>query len=248
MITIALIVTIPLIILSIIGQKKIHIKSELTINKNTDDVWEVMGKQFGDVHLWSSNFKNSKPAGDKIFEGIDYSQRITLTDRGETIQVLDTFDSANYKLTYHSSKGLPEIAKTAVGIWSLKPIQNNQTMVVLEFNMESKNIIGYLLSPIIKLNFPLTLWRPFQVTACNWSKYSSAPHLINSSGISSLANLVVVVTQSIPPLILSLLIRSIIILDLPILGERIALPDVFDGINSRISACNLFFSSGVIFG
>jgi hypothetical protein len=151
MITIALIIAIPLITLSIIGQQKTHVKSELTINKNTDEVWEVMGKQFGDVHLWSSNFKDSKPAGDKIFEGIDYSQRITITDRGETIQVLDTFDSANYKLTYHISKGLPGIAKTAVGIWSLKPIQNNQTMVVLEFNMESKNIIGYLLSPIIKL-------------------------------------------------------------------------------------------------
>ena len=151
MVTLALIILIPLFVLSIIGQQKIHIKRELTINKSIDNVWLVMGKQFGEVHLWSSNFKDSKPSGEKLYDGINYSQRITTTERGETIQVLDSFDSANYKLMYHISKGLPSIAKSAVGIWSLKSMQNQQTIVVLEFEMESKNILGYLLAPMIKL-------------------------------------------------------------------------------------------------
>ena len=151
MITTALIIIILIITLSVIGQRKIHVKKELSINDNVSNVWAVMGEQFGEVHLWSSNFKDSKPGGIKQFEGINYSQRITVTDRGETIQVLDAYDSTNYRLAYHITKGLPGIAKTAEGIWSLKPMQNKQTMVVLEFNMESKNMLGYLLSPIIKL-------------------------------------------------------------------------------------------------
>ena len=151
MIATSLIIAIPLVILGIIGQRKIHVKRELTINKNIAEVWEVMGNQFDEVHLWSSNFKSSKSGGDKKFEGIDYSSRVTITDRGETIQVLDVFDSNNYHLDYHITKGMPGIAKTARGIWYLKPSKDNQTLVVIEFKMESKNIIGYLISPIIKL-------------------------------------------------------------------------------------------------
>jgi hypothetical protein len=151
MITTVLIIAIPLLILGIIGQRKIHVKRELTINKNIDEVWEVLGKQFGEVHLWSSNFKDSKPGGDKKFDGIDYSFRATITDRGETIQLLDAFDPGNYRLAYHITKGMPGIAKSASGIWSLKPLENNQVTVVIEFDMEIKNMLGYLLSPLVKL-------------------------------------------------------------------------------------------------
>jgi hypothetical protein len=151
MITTILISAVPLIILALMGQRKIHLKRELTIHKNTDEVWGVVGKQFGEVHLWSSNFKDSKPGGDKQFEGIDYSYRATVTDRGETIQLLDAFDSENYSLAYHITKGMPGIAKSASGVWSLKPLKNNQTTVVIEFEMEVKNILGYLVSPLIKL-------------------------------------------------------------------------------------------------
>jgi hypothetical protein len=141
----------PLIILSIIGQRQIHVKRELTINKNREEVWEVVGEKFGEVHLWSSNFKDSKPGGDKQFEGIDYSFRATVTDRGETIQRLDAFDSENCRLAYHITKGMPGIAKRARGVWYLKSLKNNQTTVVLEFDLEVKNILGYLLSPVVKL-------------------------------------------------------------------------------------------------
>jgi hypothetical protein len=46
---------------------------------------------------------------------------------------------------------MPGIAKSASGVWSLKSLKNNQTTVVLEFDMEVKNILGYLLSPVVKL-------------------------------------------------------------------------------------------------
>jgi hypothetical protein len=151
MITTALIIATPLIILGIIGQRKIQVKRELTIHKNSEEVWRVLGEQFGEVHLWSSNFTDSKPGGEKRFKGIDYSYRATITDRGETIQLLDAFDSENYRLAYHITKGMPGVAKSATGVWSLKPLKSDQTTVSIEFEMEVKNILGYLLSPVIKL-------------------------------------------------------------------------------------------------
>lgn len=131
--------------------KKIHIQKEIEISKQIDEVWEVMGKQFAQVHLWSTNFKDSKPGGTVKFTDLDYSERITVTGRGETIQALDAFDSANHSLAYHITKGAPGIAKHASAVWSLKSTTPNKTTVVLEFNMETKGFVGFLMSPLIKL-------------------------------------------------------------------------------------------------
>ena len=128
-----------------------NIRKEMMIEKDIDAVWAVMGTQFAQVHLWSSNFFDSKPAGPAKFPGLDYSVRDTVTERGQTVQALDTFDATNFALTYHISKGAPKIAKRAVGMWSLKSIDKNSTTVIIEFIMETKGIIGFLLPALIKL-------------------------------------------------------------------------------------------------
>tara|TARA_R110000744_G_scaffold320650_2_gene426811 strand:- start:996 stop:1538 length:543 start_codon:yes stop_codon:yes gene_type:complete len=131
--------------------KRIHVQKELVVNKKVEEVWEVMGNQFARVHLWSTNFKDSKPGGSSKFPGLDYSARITVTDRGETIQELDAFDTAEHSLAYHISKGAPGIAKQASAIWSLNSDEADKTIVVLEFNMETKGFLGFLMTPMIKM-------------------------------------------------------------------------------------------------
>jgi len=110
-----------------------------------------MGVQYTKVHLWSTNFKDSKAGGNPKLPGLDYLHRITQTDRGETIQELDKFDNDHYMLIYHISKGAPEIAKTAVSIWSLTAIDSDKTKVKLEFQMETNGFKGLMLSSVIKL-------------------------------------------------------------------------------------------------
>ncbi|MFT7230585.1 MAG: hypothetical protein ACI9GO_001054 [Bacteroidia bacterium] len=45
------------------------------------------------------------------------------------------FNSENYRLAYHITKGIPGIAKSASGVWSLKPLKSNQTAVSIELEM-----------------------------------------------------------------------------------------------------------------
>jgi hypothetical protein len=139
-----------LIGLNFILEKQIHIKKELEISQNVEVVWEIMGKQFAQVDQWSTNFKTSKPGGSSTFAGLEYSERITLTNRGETIQVLDSFDSTKHKLTYHITKGKPGIAKQASAVWSLNTIDANKSTVILEFDMTTKGLLGFLMTPLIK--------------------------------------------------------------------------------------------------
>ena len=146
--------TLGIILLIVLGlyflmDKKIQVSQEMIIDKPVEEVWKVMGNQFAQVHLWSSNFKDSKPGGMAKFPGLDHSERITITERGETIQALDAFDSVAHSLSYHISKGAPSIAKDASAIWSLESTAPDQTKVLLEFNMETKGL-GFLMTPMIK--------------------------------------------------------------------------------------------------
>jgi hypothetical protein len=139
-----------LIGLYFIMDKKIQVKQELAIDAPIEKVWEIMGNQFAKIHLWSTNFKDSKPGGSSRFSGLEYSERITQTERGETVQELDAFDTTMHSLSYHISKGAPGIAKQANAVWSLKSDGANSTTVILEFYMETKGFLGFLMTPLIK--------------------------------------------------------------------------------------------------
>lgn len=114
-----------------------EIKVNVTIEKPIADVWEVMGNQFGEAHLWSSNFQTSKPGGEKKFEGIDYSLRDTTTPNGNTIQELRAFDANNFSFEYEITAGKPEIAKFVSSKWYLKETAEG-TVAHMDSVMEPK--------------------------------------------------------------------------------------------------------------
>jgi hypothetical protein len=123
---------------------------EVIIENNIEAIWEVMGNQFGDVHLWSSNFLESRPAGESVFQGLEYSTRVTVTERGETIQELDEFNTANHSLSYHITKGAPEVVEKASAVWSLSPKETNSTKAIFEFSMKVKDVVNEAMASKIK--------------------------------------------------------------------------------------------------
>jgi hypothetical protein len=127
------------------------IKVELTIEKSIQEVWEVMGSQYGYADKWSSNFKTSKPGGEAKFSGLEYSLRDTTTDRGNTIQELTAFDPNKFTLSYIITKGAPEIAKMADATWSLSVESENSTKVSMDFIMEPKMEINTEMETKIKM-------------------------------------------------------------------------------------------------
>jgi hypothetical protein len=138
-----------LVLLNFIIKRELHFEEELIIEKNIDEVWQVLGNQFAEVNIWSSNFKSSKPGGEPKLPGLDYLHRATTTEKGENFQELDEFDPVNYSLSYHVSRGVPGIAKSALGEWNLTQIENDQTRLNVHFILETKGLLGFILSPVI---------------------------------------------------------------------------------------------------
>lgn len=112
--------------------------AELTINRNIELVWNIMGEDFANVHQWATNFTDSKASGEKKFDGLDYSSRTTITERGTTVQTLDAYSPEKFSLEYTITEGAPEIAKVASSKWSLEKISDNETKVILDFYLEPK--------------------------------------------------------------------------------------------------------------
>ncbi|MBT5953784.1 hypothetical protein HOG98_03590 [bacterium] len=130
--------------------RTVTVIKKVTINKDINSAWVVLGKQFAEVHIWSSTFSHSKPAGDAEFPGLSFSRRITVTNRGETIHIIDMYDPESHSIAYHITKGIPSIAKTAIGLWSLEKIGPNQTTAIFEFQLDPRGILGSLLKPVIR--------------------------------------------------------------------------------------------------
>ena len=143
------VIAVALLLVHFFVNRTLQFTEEVIIEKPTGEVWEVLGNQFAEPHLWATNFKASKPGGKPKLSGLAYKHRATVTDNGDNWQELDSFDPTNYSLSYHISKGKPSIAKWATGSWKLTKISDTQTRLKVDFILETKGLPGFLMSPMV---------------------------------------------------------------------------------------------------
>jgi hypothetical protein len=121
--------------------KKMIVRNEISINKDAREVWQVIGNQFADIHVWASFFKDSKPAGESKFPGINFSARDTVVENGENTHTLDVFDSENHILTYTVTAGAPPFANKAEATWALVKGNNKECRASIDVNMDLKEMV-----------------------------------------------------------------------------------------------------------
>lgn len=131
------------------ASRNLSFKEEVIIQKNINDVWEVLGNQFTKPHLWATNFITSEPGGPPKLPGLNYLHRATKTESGDNWQELDTFDPANHMLSYHISKGIPPIAQSGIGTWKLTQISETETRLNVDFILVTKGLPGLVMSPVV---------------------------------------------------------------------------------------------------
>ena len=127
-----------------------RIIKELSIAKPVDEVWEVLGNQFGEIAKWASIISHSEVSGQPKLPGVNYSIRSTKTTQGDTQQELTGFDPDKHEISYKSISGTPAIIKQVSAHWSLKKEGENNTQLMLDFSAEMKGM-GFILAPIAKI-------------------------------------------------------------------------------------------------
>ena len=122
---------------------------ELSIDKPVEDVWEVLGNQFGEIDKWASLIKHSKVSGKATLPGVSYSVRSTETTGGPTKQELTAFNPEKHSIAYKAISGTPFFFKSVKAKWSLSRTKDDSTNLILDFEVGFKGI-GGILSPIVK--------------------------------------------------------------------------------------------------
>ena len=126
------------------------IEKDVTIHKSVDEVWEVLGNQFGEIDKWSSLISKSEVSGEATIPGLPYSIRTTDTAKGVTQQQMKSFDPEKHTLSYAAIKGTPFFIKNAVATWSAKKVVDSSTNLNLHFEVELAGIMGAILGPVAK--------------------------------------------------------------------------------------------------
>ena len=73
---------------------------KLTINKPIEQVWDVLGNQFGEIDKWASLISHSAMSGESNMSGISHSIRSTETTSGPTKQELTAFNPDKHTKIY----------------------------------------------------------------------------------------------------------------------------------------------------
>jgi len=128
-----------------------EIKKEITIGKSIDEVWEVLGNQFGEIDKWSSLIHSSTVSGEGKFDGVNYSIRSTGTTQGDTQQELTSFNPGQHSLSYKAIAGTPFFIKSVNATWALSEVNDNITRLNLNLIIETTGLMGVILGPVAKM-------------------------------------------------------------------------------------------------
>ncbi|OAV45179.1 SRPBCC family protein [Lewinella sp. 4G2] len=127
-----------------------EIKTTFTVNKPIDQVWDVLGNDFGGAAKWASGLYHSEGYGAPQIEGAACNNRACDTDFGKIKEVIKTFDAKHYHLAYAVIEGFPGFVKSGVNNWRLTP-KGNQTQVDIHFIGELQGVMGFLMKPMMKM-------------------------------------------------------------------------------------------------
>lgn len=127
------------------------IEKEITINKNIESAWKVLGHKFTDVHKWASAVNHSEGKGNGI-NGAACSERgCDIAGMGKTQEKLIEFSNDKHLLSYIVPEGMPSMIKRATNTWQLISVGTDKSKLHMEMNFTFGGIMGRIIQPMMKM-------------------------------------------------------------------------------------------------
>lgn len=128
-----------------------EIKREIIVDKNIQDVWEVLGNQYTEAYKWAGGLYHSEGFGAPVLEGASCSSRACDTSFGQLREEIRTFDAKNFRLEYEVVEGFPGFVKNGTNRWQLTQMDHQQTKVTMRFTASTPGLIGAVMGTMMKL-------------------------------------------------------------------------------------------------
>lgn len=125
-------------------------KRKIIIDKPVDEVWQVLGHQFGDAYQWASGINHSKGFGEPKIEAAHCNNRACELASGKIKEVIRKFDPDHYLLEYEVIEGFPSFVESGVNNWKLTAL-GGQTRVDMHLVIKTKGFLGRVMGPLMKM-------------------------------------------------------------------------------------------------
>ena len=127
-----------------------NFKRTVIIHRPIEQVWDVLGNQFGQAHQWASSVNHAETYGEPTLEGASCSNRSCNTTAGNVKEVIRTFDPKRHVLAYEVLEGFPFFVAKGQNTWQLTP-KGKSTQVNMDIEILTKGVFGAVMSPMMKL-------------------------------------------------------------------------------------------------
>ena len=124
-------------------------KRTVIVNKPIEQVWNVLGNQFGQVCNWASGVHHSEGSAKTDAAGRVAGTRQCKTDFGQLHERVEVFDPEKHRLTYVAYRGFPFFIDNGRNAWTLTA-QGDRTKVDIHLIMTTKGLVGKLMGPLMK--------------------------------------------------------------------------------------------------
>ena len=124
-------------------------KRTFLVNKPIEQVWDILGNQFGQACHWASGVHHSEGRGATDLTNYTGGTRECRTDFGRLKERVELFDPHNYRLRYVAYQGFPFFVDNGRNTWMLTA-KGRQTEVSMALVMTMKGLMGKLMSPVMK--------------------------------------------------------------------------------------------------
>jgi len=145
---------------NIMAQKGFEVQKEIIIDVPAAELWEMIGPGFVDVYKWSSNVDHAVGSGSPEFDGAVCSKRtcdVNVKGFSKINETLTKYDANKKVLAYQVDEGMPGFVTKAVNKWTVMPVSDTQSKLVMHAEFGSKGLKGTLMNGMMKKKMEKTL-------------------------------------------------------------------------------------------
>lgn len=145
---------------TIMAQKGFDLSKEIVINVSAEELWNMVGPGFTEVHKWSSNVDHSVGTGTAEFEGATCSERscdLNVKGFNKIAEKITKYNQQDMNLAYAVTEGMPGFVTKAVNDWTVVRVNDHQSKLVMKAEFRSKGLLGSLMNGMMKKKMEETL-------------------------------------------------------------------------------------------
>ncbi|GAB3257872.1 hypothetical protein GCM10027448_28020 [Nocardioides dilutus] len=132
-----------------------RISTSTTIERPAADVWDLLGRRFGEASTWASSISASRAVGEPTIAGAPCDERecrVSVPGADRLVEELVAYDDTAMTLTYRLAEGMQQVAVSAHNTWSVVPLGESRSQLRIEAEVDlapAGRVLGFVLRPYL---------------------------------------------------------------------------------------------------